>query len=91
MLKVSAAHVSPLFALDTHFAVIAAGDEFSAYRVGGDAKHGYYAMAPQYGCGRTCKTLSGAIRDLLMSNGCTSIRIEVVTDEGNILLSDSDA
>lgn len=75
-LSVSASHVSPDYRLDgVAFAVISQGGTFGAYRVGGDADGGFYAIAPKFGCGKTAKTPADAIRSLLIDNGCQSIEV----------------
>ncbi len=76
MLKVSASHVAADWRLDGQaFAVVEQG-EYAQHRIGGDAANGYYASAPRFGCGRTARTIDAALTDLLLANGCTSIRID---------------
>jgi hypothetical protein len=75
MIKVTAKHSNIRWTLDDQeFALVEAG-EFGDYRVGGDHANGYYAIAPGFGCGRTCNSPAGALRDLIFSNGCTAIHI----------------
>ena len=76
MLTVSAEHPVEAYRLySTPFAVIEEGDRHNQFRVGGDKANGYYAIAPGFGCGRTCRTPADAIRDLLQANGCTAVAI----------------
>jgi len=72
MIIVSANHSSADWTLvNQPFAVVESG-EFGAYRVGGDSANGYYAIAPKFGCGRNANSPESAIRNLVLSNGCTS-------------------
>jgi len=76
MLTVSANHISPVWRLDGQaFAIVEQG-EYGQFRIGGDKANGYYASAPNFGCGRTHAFKADALRDLLAANGCTAIRIE---------------
>jgi hypothetical protein len=74
-MMVSTTHKSPRWTLDDQeFALVEAG-QFGDYRVSGDHANGYYAIAPDFGCGRTCTNPASAIRDLVYSNGCDSLTI----------------
>ena len=57
------------------FAIVEAG-AYGECRIGGDSAHGYYAIAPFLGCGKTCATPERAVRDLLAANGYGAIAIE---------------
>lgn len=71
--KVSTSHKVADYALQhVPFAIVEQG-EFGDYRVSGDAENGYYASAPCFGCGKTCKTVEAAIRQLVYDNGCLSV------------------
>ena len=45
------------------------------FRVSGDDTNGYYATARLLGCGKTCRTIAGAIVSLLADNGYTDISV----------------
>lgn len=76
MIRVSADHKDPRWQLDgAEFAVVAKG-EYGSLRVGGDAANGFYAIAPNFGCGKSRTTPTAAIRHLLEDNGCVRIRFE---------------
>ena len=77
---VSASHVAADYRVDS---VVFALNDFEPGhgRLGGDETHGYHATLARFGQGRTCATPRDAIRDLLLSNGCTAIRIEPLAAE----------
>lgn len=78
MILVTASHVDARWRLDSvPFSVMAHGDGHQDYRVGGDDVNGFYAIAPNFGCGKTRKTPMEAIRHLLLDNGCTAIHREL--------------
>lgn len=74
---VSCSHPNPRWQLDAvSFAISANGEWDRSYRVGGSADTGgYYAVAPNFGCGVNQPTPEAAIRSLLQANGATAIDI----------------
>jgi len=76
MFKVSASHPNPKWQLSAEpFANVDAG-EWGDYRVKHDKALGWYAIAPNFGCGRNASTPERAITSLLAANGCTAILVE---------------
>lgn len=70
---VSCTHpTSPRWQLDkVRFSVQERGEHGRDYRIGGDAANGYYASAPEFGCGKTRQTIEAAITQLLCDNAAT--------------------
>lgn len=83
--RISANHVSAKYRLPSRIVTV---DEFNhEFRVTTRTSSNpaypvrYTATARGFGCGKDCATPEDAIRDLLMDNGCTNIRIEEIKDE----------
>ena len=73
-MKVWCNHQHDQFILNgADFAIVEEGDFNQSYRIGGDANNGYYAIATGFGCGRTCPTITEAIRSLLFSHNCFDV------------------
>lgn len=77
MLIVSTTHKVETWQLNNQpFALVEQGEWDREYRVGGDHANGYYAIATNFGCGKTRATPQEAIRHLMYDNGCTSVRLD---------------
>lgn len=82
---VSCDHVSADFRLDDVPFVVNGMPRRGSGRVGHrEAAHGepeeFWASISRFGCGRSHRTATAAIRDLLAANGCTDIDIELVDE-----------